>query len=89
MSGINPLPLGSYFTRRGYRIPGGPASRPELVMKGDFLMASAKQPNDQNDPISACDSVALCSDNERLPVSSVLENLEPTSSSLIDNWIDA
>jgi len=58
-------------------------------MKGDFLMASAKQPNDQNDPISACDSVALCSDNERLPVSSVLENLEPTSSSLIDNWIDA
>jgi hypothetical protein len=58
-------------------------------MKGDSLMASAKQPNDQNDPVSGGNSVALCSDSEQPALTSALENQETTSSSLIDNWIDA
>jgi hypothetical protein len=58
-------------------------------MKGDSLMVSAKQSNDQNDPVSTDSSVALCSDNEQPTATSTLENQETTSSSLIDNWIDA
>jgi hypothetical protein len=58
-------------------------------MKGDSLMASAKQPNDQNDPVFNDISVALCSDSEPPATTSALENQETTSSSLIDNWIDA
>jgi hypothetical protein len=58
-------------------------------MKGDSLMASAKQPNDQNDPVSTGNSVALCSESEQPAATSSLENQETTSSSLIDNWIDA
>jgi hypothetical protein len=52
-------------------------------------MASVKQPNDRDDPISARASAALCSDNEQPPASSVMEDQEATGSSLIDNWIDA
>jgi hypothetical protein len=58
-------------------------------MKGDSLMASAKQPNDQNDPVSGGKSVALCSESEQPAANSALENQEATSPSLIDNWIDA
>ena len=53
------------------------------------MKASAKQSNDQNDPVPANDSVLCCLDNEQLPAGSELENQETTSSSLIDNWIDA
>jgi hypothetical protein len=62
---------------------------PSWSMKGDSLMVSAKQSNDQNDPVSTDSSVALCSDNEQPTATSTLENQETTSSSLIDNWIDA
>jgi hypothetical protein len=53
------------------------------------MKASAKQSNDQNDPVPASDPVLCCLDNEQLPAGSELENQETTSSSLIDNWIDA
>ena len=33
---------------------------PSWSMKGDSLMVSAKQSNDQNDPVSTDSSVALC-----------------------------
>jgi hypothetical protein len=53
------------------------------------MKASAKQSNDQNDPVPACNSVMPCSDNEQLPAGSELQNQKTTSSSLIENWIDA
>jgi len=52
-------------------------------------MASVKQPNDQNDPVSSGKSVALWTDSEKPAATSALESQETTSSSLIDNWIDA
>jgi hypothetical protein len=58
-------------------------------MKEDSLMASVKQPNDQNDPVSSGKSVALWADSEKPAATSALESQETTSSSLIDNWIDA
>jgi hypothetical protein len=57
-------------------------------MMGGSMKASAKQPNDQNDPVP-CNSILPCSDNEQLPAGSELQNQETTSPSLIDNWIDA
>lgn len=53
------------------------------------MKASAKQSNDQNDPVAACNSVPPCSDNEQLSTGSELQELETTESSLIENWIDA
>jgi hypothetical protein len=70
-------------------VPGGHVSRPEQSKKRDSMKASAKQSNDQNDPASAVNSVLPCSDHEQLPVDSELQNQETTSSSLIENWIDA
>jgi hypothetical protein len=58
-------------------------------MKGDSLMASPKQSNDQNHPVSTGQSVALCSDSKQPAANAALENQETTNSSLIDNWIDA
>jgi hypothetical protein len=58
-------------------------------MKGDSVMASAREPNEQNDSVSTCNSVALCSEDEQLSGGSELENQETTGSSLIENWIDA
>ncbi|MBV8098233.1 MAG: hypothetical protein JOZ31_03650 [Verrucomicrobia bacterium] len=58
-------------------------------MKGDPMKAGAKQSNDQNDPVPAYNPVLCCLDEEQLPAGSDLENQETTSSSLIDNWIDA
>jgi hypothetical protein len=53
------------------------------------VKASATQSNDQNDTVSACNSVLPGSDNEQIPGGVELQDLETTSSSLIDNWIDA
>ena len=58
-------------------------------MKRDSMEASAKQSNDQNDPVAACNSVLPCSDNEQLSTGSELQDLETTECSLIENWIDA
>jgi hypothetical protein len=58
-------------------------------MKRDSMKASAKQSNDQNDPVPAGNSVLSCSDHEQLPAGSDLQNQETTSSSLIEDWIDA
>jgi len=58
-------------------------------MKGDLMKASAKPSNDQNDPVPAYNPVLGCLDDEQLPAGSEPENQETTSSSLIDNWIDA
>ncbi|MBV9731198.1 MAG: hypothetical protein JO275_00390 [Verrucomicrobia bacterium] len=58
-------------------------------MKIDSVNASAKQSNDQNDPVAACNSTLPCSDNEQLSTGSELQDLETTESSLIENWIDA
>jgi len=58
-------------------------------MKGDPMKASAKQSNDQNDPVPAYNPVPCCSDNEPLPAGCELQGQETTSASLIDNWIDA
>ena len=58
-------------------------------MKGDSMTSSAKQSNDQNDPVAACNSVLPCSDNEQLSTGSELQDLETTECSLIENWIDA
>ncbi|MBV8274864.1 MAG: hypothetical protein JO170_06335 [Verrucomicrobia bacterium] len=66
----------------------GPVLRAELISEGDSVTARVKQSTDQNDPVPTCDSVALCSD-EQLSVGSVPDNEEATSSSLIENWIDA
>jgi hypothetical protein len=60
-----------------------------MVDEGDPVKASATQSNDQNDPVSAFNSVLPCSANEQLPAGSELQDLETMSSSLIDNWIDA
>ena len=68
---------------------GDPVSRPEWSMKGDSMKSRAKQSNDQNDPMPACNSVLALSDNEQLSTGSELQNQETTSASLIDNWIDA
>ena len=58
-------------------------------MKRDSMKASAKQSNDQNDPVAACNSVLPGSDNEQLSTGSELQDRETTESSLIENWIDA
>ena len=58
-------------------------------MKRDSMKASAKQSNDQNDPVAARNSVLPCSDNEQLSTGSELQDLETTETSLIENWIDA
>ena len=58
-------------------------------MKRDSMKTSAKQSNDQNDPVPAYNPALCCLDNDQLPEGSELENQETTSSSLIDNWIDA
>jgi hypothetical protein len=60
-----------------------------VVDEGDPVKASATQSNDQNDTVSACKSVLPGSDNEQIPGGVELQDLETTSSSLIDNWIDA
>jgi hypothetical protein len=60
-----------------------------MVDEGDPVKASATQSNDQNDPVSACNSVLPCADNDQLSAGSELQDLETMSSSLIDNWIDA
>ena len=53
------------------------------------MKSSAKQSNDQNDPVAACNSAVPCSDNEQLSAGSELQDMETTESSLIENWIDA
>jgi hypothetical protein len=53
------------------------------------MKASVKQSNDQNDPVPAGNSVLSCSGHEQLPAGSELQNQETTSSSLIEDWIDA
>ena len=58
-------------------------------MKGDSFMASAKEPNEQNDSVTKSNSVAFCSDDEQLPGGYEVENQETAGSSLIENWIDA
>jgi hypothetical protein len=58
-------------------------------MKEDSLKTSAKQPNDQNDPVSAWNSVLHCSNDEPLPGDSEPESQDAPGSSLIENWIDA
>jgi hypothetical protein len=66
-----------------------PRLETRVVDEGDPVKASATQSNDQNDTVSACNSVLACSDNEQFSAGSELQDLETTSSSLIDNWIDA
>jgi hypothetical protein len=58
-------------------------------MKGDSMKASAKQPNEQDDPLPARNSVLSCPDDEQSSAGSDLQKQETTSLSLIDNWIDA
>jgi hypothetical protein len=58
-------------------------------MKGDSMKSRAKESNDQNDPVPACNSILAFSDNEQLSPGSELQIQETASASLIDNWIDA